>query len=500
MGSSKKIVSGVVWSAMVNIVNAVYGFIAAPLLIAYFGKSEYGLIALATSVNSYMHLMDMGLNSTNVRFFSNWLAKGDKLKVGKLMQTCTAFYAVVGLINAAILIVVCCFSDTIFNVTPEQNVILKEILVVLACMAVINWYTSCFNQLISASENVAWVQRRNLLAKLLMVGVLLGTLLLKLSLLQFFIGTQLVTIVILPLSIRKIRRETPFVSLLAKFDWPTFKEILPYSLNIFSFGIFQFSFYHLRPVFIGMQCTPDIVTEFNIMNSIVGITTAVSNVFMSALLPSTSRIVAKGDKSSYYRVAYQGTKFISISLSFAALGMVTVCGDLMMVYVGESFMHLIPWLIAWLVFVVIGNHNQCISSLILAGTDVRAITRNTIIAAVVGLAVSWFSIPYFKAGGPVFAYLIYGSIQILFYWLYYWPRKMEISSKKVVFQSLLPYLFLGLIISSSLRAIPHFENNWLNIFFFGGIYAIFFIIGVWFIMKPEDKQFVFNIVKRRKSH
>ena len=149
MGSSQKVASGVIWSVVVNIVNAVYGFIAAPLLIAYFGKAEYGLIALATSVNGYMQLMDMGLNSTNVRFFSNWLAKGDTTKVRKLMQTCTAFYAVVGLINAAILIAVCCFSDSLFNVTSEQNVILREILIVLACMAVINWYTSCYNQLIS---------------------------------------------------------------------------------------------------------------------------------------------------------------------------------------------------------------------------------------------------------------------------------------------------------------------------------------------------------------
>ena len=58
MGSSKKIVSGVVWSTIVNIVNAVYGFIAVPILINHFGKAEYGLIGLAMSVNVYMNLMD----------------------------------------------------------------------------------------------------------------------------------------------------------------------------------------------------------------------------------------------------------------------------------------------------------------------------------------------------------------------------------------------------------------------------------------------------------
>ena len=46
MGSSGKIVSGVVWSTVVNVVNAVYGFIAVPILINHFGKAEYGLIGL----------------------------------------------------------------------------------------------------------------------------------------------------------------------------------------------------------------------------------------------------------------------------------------------------------------------------------------------------------------------------------------------------------------------------------------------------------------------
>lgn len=64
MSSSKKIVSGVIWSTFVNVINALYGFVAVPILINHFGKAEYGLIGLAMSVNVYMNLMDMGFNST----------------------------------------------------------------------------------------------------------------------------------------------------------------------------------------------------------------------------------------------------------------------------------------------------------------------------------------------------------------------------------------------------------------------------------------------------
>jgi len=69
MGSTAKIVSGVAWTTIVNIINGVYGFISVPILIAYFGKSDYGLIGLAMSVNLYLRLIDLGFSSTNVRFF-----------------------------------------------------------------------------------------------------------------------------------------------------------------------------------------------------------------------------------------------------------------------------------------------------------------------------------------------------------------------------------------------------------------------------------------------
>jgi O-antigen/teichoic acid export membrane protein len=432
MSSRQKVVSGVVWSVVVNMTNAIYGFIAAPLLISYFGKSEYGLIALANSVNGYMALMDMGLNSTTIRFFSNWLAKGEKEKVRKLLQTCTAFYGIVGLINAVVLLIVCIFTDKIFSFSAEQATILKHIFILLACMAVVNWYSSCLTQLITATENVAWVQKRTLLTKLLMIAVLIGTLVFKLSIIQFVFATQIVTLILLPMTIIKVVKETPFVSFWARFDMPTFKQILPYSLNIFSFGIFQFSFYNLRTVFLGIQSTPEVITEYNVMNSLVGLTTAISTVFMGALLPSSSRIVAIGDKENYYRIAYQGTKFITICLCFCAMGMMTICDDLMMVYVGESFMHIIPWFMLWLVLVVIGSHNQSISSLILAGTDVRAITINTMFSSVIGLIVTWIAIPYYMAGGPIIAYAVYVICQILFYWIYYWPKKMKIKTEKVL--------------------------------------------------------------------
>lgn len=498
MSSAHKAFSGMTWSVVVNLVNAIYGFIATPMLIHYFGRTEYGLIALATSVNAYMGLMDMGLSSTNVRFFSNWIAKGDKEKVSGLMQTCTAFYGCVGIINAIILLVVSYYSSSIFNVTPEQDIILKEMLWILAVVAIINWFTSCYGQLISATENVAWVQKRTLFTKLLMIIVVVLTLVCKFTILQYFIGTILAGLIVLPATIKKVKREAPFVSFAARFNASIFKEILPYSLGIFSFGIFQYSYKQLQVVIVGMQGSIPSVTDYGVMTSIASLVSMVGGVFIQSLLPSSTRIVAKGDKSSYYRVAYQGTHYITIILCFCAFGLITVDKDLLMIYVGKDFLHLVPWLNIWL-FLTITSNGSCISSLILGGSNIKPLTYSSAVASVSAIAATWFAVPHFGAGGVVFGMIVYNLIQQVFYYTYYWRVILKIDTWKIFVKTDLPFITLGGGLAFILKNIPHFSNDWINVFFFGITFAILYLIGTYFMTGKADKNFVLSLIKRKKE-
>ncbi len=496
MGSAKKAFAGISWSIMANFINAIYGFIATPLLIHYFGRSEYGVITLAFSVNAYMGLMDMGLSSTNVRFFSKWLANGDHDKVHKLMRTCTAFYGCVGILNALILIVVSIFSAQIFNVTPAQNVILREMLWILAVVAMINWYTSCFGQLISATENVAWVQKRNLVSKFLMICVVILTLTLKLTLIQYFIGALLSGLVMLPATIRKIRKETPFINFIAKFDKQTFKEILPYSINIFSFGIFQYSYNQLKAIIVGMQGSIASVTDYSVMSSIAGLIAMVSGVFIQALLPASSRIVAKGDKAAFDRVAYKGTHFITMVLCFCAFGLITVDRDLLMVYVGKEFMHIIPWLNIWIILTITGNV-ACISSLILGGSNIRPLTYSSAVASICAITTSWFAVPYFQAGGVVVGMIVYNAIQQIFYYTYYWRKTLKINTWRIFSRTDVPFITLGGGLALILIHLPHFGNHWLNIAVFGISFALLYGGGCLLLLKKEDSRYIIGLIKRK---
>ena len=495
MGSSKKIVSGVLWSTLVNLVNAVYGFIAVPILINHFGKAEYGLIGLAMSINVYMQLMDMGFNSTNVRFFSTWLAENEHNKLTKAFQTSLSFYGIIGLVNAFVFLIVAFCSNVIFNVTCEQDIILKHLFYILSLNAFFNWFSSCFDQLVKATEDIAWLQKRTLLTKILMVFVLLSTVYGDLTIEVYYFLTCLCSLVIVPLSIKKIKRDLPFISFKLRFNKAVFKEMLPYTMNIFSFSLFQFSFYNLRPVFLGIEGSIESVADYRILNGIIGIVTMLGGAFTSILLPSSAKVVAQNNEQAYYRMAYDGTRYISIMISFCCFGLMCVGPEILSLYVGESYLYLIPWLNLWLIC-TLATHNQAISSLILAGSDIRAISYCSAISSCVGLILSWILIPYYQIGGVCIAFAIYNVMQLTFFYFYYWPVKMKIQSQQVFFKSFLPFVSIGFVLCIIVKRVE-LSNLIVSFFVKGGTFALAYMLIVGLLLPAKDKKFIGGIISSK---
>lgn len=496
MGSTKKIAGGVVWSMVVNLINGIYGFISVPLLINHFGKGEYGLIGIAMSINVYMQLMDMGFNNTNLRYYANWLANKEDNKVKTLFQSSLAFYGTIGLINALVLIVISFFSSQLFHLTPDQNVILNKLLYILAVSALISWYSSCFDQLIRATENVAWIQKRTVLPKLTMIAVLFITIWCNLSIEMFFFLTTFAAFIILPLSIRKIKNEVPFVSFIPKIDWPILKETLPYALNIFSFSIFQFSYNNLMPVILGIRGSVEDVADYRVLYGITGAVSIFASVFMGALMPSTVKVVASENRDAYYKIAYDATKYISIVLAFCAFGMMTISKELLSVYVGKDFLYLEPWLCIWLLLTMT-NHNQALSTIALAGTKIRPITYSSAIASILGLFMAWFFIPTYQIGGVVIGFISYNLVQQLFWYLIYWPKYLNVSSKHVLLYSLLPHLLLGAVIYIAISYVDFsIQSEWLLLLTKGGMFALMFGIFELLMLNKHDKEFIASLLKK----
>ena len=222
----------------------------------------------------------------------------------------------------------------------------------------------------------------------------------------------------------------------------------------------------------------------------------IGGTFLSVALPSVSKAVAMHNQETQDKVAYTGTKYVTIILAFCCFGMISVSKDVLSLYVGESYLYLTGWLIVWLLTTLMG-HNQAISSLILAGSDIRAITYNTAVSAIIGLCVCWFTIPYWHIGGTIVGYGIYGLCQIVFYYVYYWPQKMRIDSKQVFTKSFLPYIIIGGFLSGILYNVEIPLSHIWSFLIKCIVFAIIYVLVVWILFDKSDKTFILSFIKRK---
>ena len=232
---------------------------------------------------------------------------------------------------------------------------------------------------------------------------------------------------------------------------------------------------------------------------IVGICTAVTSIFFNTFLPTSSKVMAKNDTVTYNRIAYDGTKFITVFVCFCVFGLMSVSSDLLSLYVGDEYMYLVPWLKVF-ILLVLHNHILCISSLILGGTNIKPLAQMTAVAAVVALIIAWLLIPELGIGGVAMGSVVYTISQQLFYYLYYFPRTMKINSWKIFRTTLLPVGLVGCSIWIFLDFIPHTNNHWVNVFVFGAMFAIIYFLFCFVYLNKEDKIYLFSLIKTDKSN
>ena len=128
----------------------------------------------------------------------------------------------------------------------------------------------------------------------------------------------------------------------------------------------------------------------------------------------------------------------------------------------------------------------------MAGSDIRAISYNSIFASVLGLVSAWILIPYYNIGGVCIAYVIYILIQLIFYYIYYWPKVMKINSFRIFKQAFAPYCLIGALCYYLSSYMDLSNIVWLDGLFKGIIFSVLFGVLTYLTFSKEDKKFLFT--------
>lgn len=500
----KSILSGSLWGIIAKVLDALAKFVTIPMLVGFYGKVDYGLIALAFSLNAYLRLMDIGMNIGSVRFFSMWIAQEEWDKIGRVSRSSVVFYGVIGIINALVFVVMGHTSGTFFKLSPEQIPVFKWMMYILAASTVFNWISSVVTQLLNAHGQQGWVNRVTVVSSIFNFVTAFVAVKFNLSLSFYFLLYILSTLMVIPLNVYKLKVYPFSLSklLMPKWDGKAFKEILGYSIAIFAIGIFQLSADNLRPILLGKYASRgiEVLTEYRVIQTITALVIAFGAVFMQVLLPSATKVYAENNKEKLEQLVYGGTKYITVFLSLTVFMLIVNAKTILNMYMGPGYDTLAIWLIIWLLTVLISMHNAPVASLVLSTGKTKFLVYSSAIACILSLPITAVLAGKYNVGSAVIGYCIYVLLQIGFYYCYYIPAILKLNVKKLLFSSfLLPVLagVIGWAITTESGQFIRLSGNFKTLIFTSAIFTASFLLctRVFVLNRNDIREFKRKIAR-----
>lgn len=495
MKSSVKYIAGsFVWSSIAKILNAALKFISIPLLLKYFGKENYGLITLAVATNAYMQLLNMGMNTGAVKFFSQWIATKDYDRINRVSRTNISFYAALGIINSIVLIILAWQGTGVFNITSEEFATFRPLLYILAGASVINWTTFVFNQLLVADEKMAFTQQVLSARNIINLLLVLLTIHFKWSIIQYFLYDTLVnTLVIVPYYLATKQRNL-IQSILPAFYWKDFAVVFKYSLAIFAMSLFQFTATQSRPIVLGIFTTQgaSILSDYRVIEVFPVFIISIGGMLISILLPKTAQAIQRNDRKTIDKIAYEGTKYTSILIALLCFPIILSAKELLILYVGESYANLSSWLTLW-VFTLLYLHNSPVSSLVLATGKTKMLVISSAISSIISVVINAILCTRFGVGSAVIGYLVYIIIQVSFYYLYFNPKILGLNAFKV-FKSFIVPTFLGIVAAMPFFIFELNTNLLLQIIIKSALWLLLYsgLLLIFKVLQKEELQTLIN--------
>ena len=427
-------VSSLFWSTFSRILNAILGFITVPLLLGFYGKAEYGLLSIATACNGYMNLLDLGMNTGAVKFYSQWKAQGKLAQVFRVARSNITFYIVVSAINIMLLMGVAFFGENLFSVTHTQFLQIRTCLLIIALFNVISWETTVFNQLLIADKQMSFTMQIQCVQTLLKAILVLCVIYVKIDLTTyFFFLTALVAIAFVPYAI-KCKRDNLIDSYKPAWYWSDFKIVAAFSLSIFALSLFQMTATQSRPILLSMFAHDgaSAVAEFRIVEVVPNLIIMIGGTFSGIFLPQTSIMVAKKDEKAMHEFAYKWTTYTTAIVAFMCFPFILCAKEVLSAYVGAEYSHLAPWLIIWCITVLIQMHTTPGNALVLAYGKTKLLVKVTAVACLFSMAINIGLCKYLEVGSAIIAYFIYVCIIIGLYYVSFYKKLLNLSRLRLL--------------------------------------------------------------------
>lgn len=296
--SQKKM--GVILSYATIFINVTVGFIYLPELLKILGKSQYGVYQLIGSMIAYIGLMDLGLLTTIVKYYSSYIALNDKEGQENILAISSIIYAFITVATLVIGFVIYLFLDEVFDkrLTLEELKLAKEMYVLLLINVSVTIPSNVFLAVIDSHEKFIFA-KANLLLQTILRPVL--TILIISQIPSAFILVVIQTLLnflAIGLSAYYCFKKLKIKIKLHHWDKGMIRDMMQFSFYIFLGAMIDLIFWRADHIVLGAFVGTTAVTVYSVSSQIVMNYMYLSTTISNVLFPGIAKKVAE-DASDY---------------------------------------------------------------------------------------------------------------------------------------------------------------------------------------------------------
>ncbi len=320
-------------------------FFLTPFFIHKLGDVEYGIWVLILSVVGYMQLLNLGINTAIVRYFSKFVESKDYQKANEIFNTALCMFLVLAVLIVMSILILAVYMPYFYDFSG--NLFYKIIFIVVGINLAFEFVFYAFSAVLSAKQkflemNIVETSSFLIGTGFIVIALIMGYKLLAIAIIQ--ICTNLVRGTILSFYSMKITPEIKFHFSAVKRD--TFKKIFSYTLYNLLMKVSARINLTGSILIIGYFLSTGAVTFYAIATNLINYLHSLIMQMQRVLIPRFSQLEAQNENKQiqeHFLALTRYTLIIAIPIIF------------IFVYYGDAFIEL------W-----IGNKYAALSGKILA--------------------------------------------------------------------------------------------------------------------------------------
>jgi O-antigen/teichoic acid export membrane protein len=383
----------------------VVGFLLMPVVVEHIGIGAFGIWVLATSIGSYLGLLDAGLIQTLVKTSADLLARNDREELSSMVGTVFTLYLLLGLLSGALVISLSLVADRVFSVPAADASTLKIVILVVGLQIAFGFPMSIYRGLMSGLQDFHAMGAISILSNLLKFAM---TILLLKS------GFELLSLVLLGsgLAVTEsiacmvwVRYRIPDLSLSLGFKYAKASGLARFSGSMFIWGIAARAS-QMDRIIIGLLLPVSSITTYEVGARVHEASRNLLYSVLTSVIPAASALSATHESGAIRELYLNGTKYLLLAYATIVLGIFLFGKQFLRLWMGNGFDESL-WILYVLAIGSLYQSQSVMGHVMLVGTGrIRLFTKVMAIYPILGIVLNLILLPILGLIGAAFSSLV----------------------------------------------------------------------------------------------